>query len=91
MRLFLSFHICQRMKCWVCVIFFAEVVVSKRLRQARRGVRGGVQGGGAPRAGVRGQRPRIFFFLGRHIFAGFRPTYYRRADIFPGRHISGTT
>jgi hypothetical protein len=29
--------------------------------------------------------------LGRHIFAGFEPTYYRRADIFPGRHISGTT
>jgi hypothetical protein len=36
-----------------------------------------VQGGGAPRAGVRGQRPRNFFFLGRHIS--------------PGRHISGTT
>jgi hypothetical protein len=27
-------------------------------------------------------------FLGRHIFAGFGPTYYRRADIFPGPHIS---
>jgi hypothetical protein len=77
--------------CWVCVIFFARVVVSERLRRARRGVRGGGQGGGAPRAGVRGQRPRNFFFLGRHIFAGFGPTYYRRADIFPGRHISGTT
>jgi hypothetical protein len=37
----------------------------------------GVQGGGAPRTGVRGQRPLIFFF---------------RADIFsPGRHISGMT
>jgi hypothetical protein len=35
-----------------------------------------VQGGGAPE----------FFFLGRHIFAGFRPTYFRRADIFPGPH-----
>jgi hypothetical protein len=59
--------------------------VSERLRRARRGVRGGVQGGGAPRAGVRGQRPRKFFF---------GPTYFRRfrADIFsPGRHISGTT
>jgi hypothetical protein len=27
--------------CWVCVIFFARVVVSERLRRARRGVRGG--------------------------------------------------
>jgi hypothetical protein len=45
--------------------------VSERLRRARRGVRGGVQG--------RGQRPRKFFFFG--------PTYFRRfrADIFsPG-------
>jgi hypothetical protein len=45
----------------------------------------GAQGGGAPRAGVRGQRPRNFFF-------GL--TYFRRfrADILsPGRHISGTT
>jgi hypothetical protein len=45
----------------------------------------GTQGGGAPRAGVRGQRPRNFFF---------GPTYFRwfRADILsPGRHISGTT
>jgi hypothetical protein len=59
--------------------------VFERLRRARRGVRGGVQGGGAPRAGVRGQRPRNFFF---------GPTYFRRfrADILsPGRHISGTT
>jgi hypothetical protein len=66
--------------------------VSERLRRARRGVRGGAasppsggQGGGAPRAGVRGQRPReknIFSPVsGRHI-----------ADILsPGRHISGTT
>jgi hypothetical protein len=54
--------------------------VFERLRRVRRGVRGG----GAPRAGVRGQRPRKFF-LGRHIFAGFGPTYYRRG------HISGTT
>jgi hypothetical protein len=49
--------------------------VSERLRRAC----GGVRGGRAPRAGVRGQRPRKIFFLGRHIFAGF------------GRHISGTT
>jgi hypothetical protein len=33
--------------------------------------------------GFRGvQRPRIFFF---------RPTYFRQADIFSRRHISGTT
>jgi hypothetical protein len=48
-----------------------------------------------PAPGVRGFRggaaPPKNFFLGRHIFAGFGPTYYRRADIFPGRHISGTT
>jgi hypothetical protein len=41
--------------------------------------------------GAGGRSPPNFFFLGRHIFAGFGPTYYRRADIFPGRHISGTT
>ncbi len=67
--------------CWVYVIFFARVVVFERLRQARREVRGGVQGGEAPRAGVRGQHPRNFFF---------GPTYFRRfrADILlPGRHI----
>ena len=42
-------------ECWVCVIFFARVVVSERLCRARRGF-----GGSAPR----------MFFLGRHIFAG---------------------
>jgi hypothetical protein len=73
--------------CWVCVIFFARVVVSERLRRARRGVRGGW----SPPRGGSGAAPPKFFFLGRHIFAGFGPTYYRRADIFPGRHISGTT
>jgi hypothetical protein len=56
-----------------------------------QGGKTGVKGGGALDTEVRGQRPRKFFFLGRHIFAGFRPTYYRRADIFPGRHIFGTT
>jgi hypothetical protein len=50
--------------------------VSERLHWVCRGVRGGVQGGGAPRAGVWGQCPRIFFF---------------QDDIFPGRQISGTT
>jgi hypothetical protein len=58
--------------------------VSERLRRARRGVRGG-------EGGVRGQRPRIFFFSGRHISVG--TTYFRddifpyfRDDIFPGPH-----
>jgi hypothetical protein len=60
--------------------------VSECLRRARRGVRGGVQGGGAPRVGVWAQCHRIFFFLGQHIFVSFRPTYFRRADIFPGPH-----
>jgi hypothetical protein len=76
--------------CWVCVIFFARVVVSERLRRARGGGKRGVQGGGPPARGFWGSAPEKFF-LGRHIFAGFEPTYYRRADIFPGRHISGTT
>jgi hypothetical protein len=75
-------------ECWVCVIFFARVVVSERLRRARGGVRGGAAR--PPLGGFGGSAPEIFF-LGRHIFAGFEPTYYRRADIFPGRHISGTT
>jgi hypothetical protein len=72
--------------------------VSERLlpvpQHALGGVRAGGAGGGAPRAGVRGQRPREIFF-GPTYFRRFRadilPTYYRRADIFPGRHISGTT
>jgi hypothetical protein len=42
-----------------------------------------VQGGGAPRAGVRGQRPRNFFFSGRHISG----TTYFRDDIFPGPYF----
>jgi hypothetical protein len=55
--------------------------VSERLRRARRGVRGGVQGGGSGAA-----PPKFFFWAdifspvsGRHIIAG--PTYFR--------HISG--
>jgi hypothetical protein len=58
-------------ECWVCVIFFARVVVSERLRQARRGVRGG----GAPPRGGSGAAPPKFFFWA-DIFS--------RADIFPG-------
>jgi hypothetical protein len=41
-----------------------------------------LQGGRAPRAKVRGQRPLIFFFTG---------TTYFWDDIFPGQHITGTT
>jgi hypothetical protein len=82
--------------CWVCVIFFARVVVSERLRRACRGVRGGAarpplggcRGAEPPARGFGGSAPEIFFFSGRHIFAG--PTYFRD-DIFPGRHITGTT
>jgi hypothetical protein len=64
--------------------------VSERLRRAHGGVRGGasprgVQGGGPLARGFVGSAPEIFF-LGQHIFAGFEPTYYRRADIFPGPH-----
>jgi hypothetical protein len=56
--------------------------VSERLRRACRGVRGGVE---PPCAGVRGQRPRNFFFWA-DIFS---PVSGRH--ISPGRHISGTT
>jgi hypothetical protein len=60
--------------------------VSERLCRACGGVRGGCRAP-PPVRGFGGSAPEIFF-LGRHIFAGFGPTYYRRADIFPGRHIS---
>jgi hypothetical protein len=65
--------------CWVCVIFFARVVVSERLASAGRA--GGCRGA-AP--------PKKFFWAdifspvsSRHIIAG--PTYFRD-DIFPGPH-----
>jgi hypothetical protein len=61
--------------CWVCVIFFARVVVSERLRRARGGKRGG--SGAAP--------PKNFFF-GPTYFRRFRADI-----LSPGRHISGTT
>jgi hypothetical protein len=57
-------------ECWVCVIFFAQVVVSEHLL-------------GAGRAGGSGAEPPKLFF--------FRPTYFRRADIFSGRHITEMT
>jgi hypothetical protein len=41
-------------------------------------------------AGVRGQRPRIIFFRPTY-FRRAEPKYFRRADIFPGRHISRMT
>jgi hypothetical protein len=62
-----------RSLCWVCVIFFARVVVFERLCRARKGVRGGVQGGSASEKK----------FSGRHIIVG--QTYFRD-DIFPEPH-----
>jgi hypothetical protein len=61
--------------------------VSERLRRAR----GGVRGGWAPRAGVWGQRPQIFFFWA-DIFSissrHFGPTYFRDHMILGGfRHM----
>jgi hypothetical protein len=64
--------------------------VFERLRRACRGVRGGEQGGGAPAWGFEGSAPEKKN-LGRHIFAGFGPTYFRDDILSPGRHISGTT
>jgi hypothetical protein len=73
--------------------------VSERLRRARRGVRGGAarpplggcRGVEPPRGGSGAAPPRKTFWAdifspvsGRHIAD-------RRADIFLGRHISGTT
>jgi hypothetical protein len=46
---------------------------------------GGKRGVEPPVRGFGGNAPEKNF-LGRHIFAGFGPTYYRRADIFPGPH-----
>jgi hypothetical protein len=73
--------------CWVCVIFFARVVVSERLRRACRGVRGGRS---PPCGGSGAAPPKIFFWAdifspvsGRHIIVG--PTYFRD-NIFPGPH-----
>jgi hypothetical protein len=76
-----EFNLDTKWSCWVCVIFFARVVVSERLHRARRGVRGGVArpplGGCSPLCEGSGAVPPKFFFW---------------ADIFlPGRHISGTT
>jgi hypothetical protein len=63
--------------------------VSERLRRARRGVRG-CRGAEPPARGFGGSAPEIFFFSGRHIFAGpthiFAGTTYFRDDIFPGPH-----
>jgi hypothetical protein len=53
--------------------------VSERLRRGAGGLEGFGGSGAAP--------PNFFFWA--DIFFG--PTYFRRADIFPGRHISGTT
>ena len=61
--------------CWVCVIFFARVVVSECMRRARRGG----QRGRAPRARVRGQCPRKFFFC-----LGKRDTYLGKRVMYLG-------
>jgi hypothetical protein len=58
-------------ECWVCVIFFAQVVVFERLHRAHRGVRGGEPRGVEP--------PKFFFALGRHII---EMTYFRDHMIF---------
>jgi hypothetical protein len=90
-------HVSSYAGCRICVIFFARVVVSERLRRARGGVRGGAAR--PPLGGCRGARggsgaapPKkkkkfwadIFSPVSsRHIIAG--PTYFRD-DIFPGPH-----
>jgi hypothetical protein len=64
--------------CWVCVIFFARVVVSERLRRARRGVRGGPLG--PPSGGAGGRSPP------RGGSGAAPPKKKFWADIFPGPH-----
>jgi hypothetical protein len=68
--------------------------VFERLRQAHRGVRGGGARGAEPPHGGLGAVPPNFFFLGRHIFAGFScqhifgTTYFRDHMILGGfRHM----
>jgi hypothetical protein len=67
--------------------------VPERLRRARRGVRGGVQGGGAPRAGVRGQRPREkhisgpTYFRDHMILGGFRHMVFADGFLFPVKEL----
>jgi hypothetical protein len=53
--------------CWVCVIFFAQVVVSERLRRVHRGVRGGCRGANSPMQRFRGSTPKKNFTPGQHI------------------------
>jgi hypothetical protein len=61
--------------------------VSEHLCRVRRGVRGGCRGAEPPARGFGGSAPENFF-LGRHIFAGFEPTYFRDHMILGGfRHM----
>jgi hypothetical protein len=62
-------------ECWVCVIFFSQVVVFERLRWAHRGVRGGAAR--PPLGGCRG--PQETCHLPRetcHIFRWFFDTWF---------------
>jgi hypothetical protein len=59
--------------------------VSERLRRAREG---GCRGAGPPRGGS-GAAPPKKFFLGRHIFAGFGPTYFAGPTYFRDHMILG--
>jgi hypothetical protein len=71
-------------ECWVCVIFFARVVVSECMCRAHRGVRGGgipgpPSGGRDPRAEIRWQRPqKKKFCLGKRVMylGGFFGTWF---------------
>jgi hypothetical protein len=72
-------------ECWVCVIFFAPVVESERLRRVYRGVR---EGGEPPVRGFGGSAPKFFFWAdifspvsGRHIS---ETTYFRDHMILGG-------
>jgi hypothetical protein len=71
--------------------------VSEHLRRARRGIRGGVQGGGAPCAGVWGQKSffrtgttyfRDHIFWDRMIFRWFFGTwFFADGFLFPVKEL----
>jgi hypothetical protein len=55
----------------------------------KRGGALGGSGGRSPPRGGSGAAPPNCFFLGRHIFAGFGPTYYRGPTYFRDHMILG--